>query len=134
MKAKTKNIFPNNPNVYVDFKISNRADIHLPLTGVKFYPKTEMNDTAKIQLFSDSKLVLELHSDDKLLAFIKFILDKANNLPISKILQSVKVPELSEFTEIFDNHEQMMKSIDKIQQNVQAHISQIFNQSILLTT
>lgn len=101
-------IYPANDDIYVDAKIKDRNDIHLPLS----FTQLEKQETGySLSLYSNEKEVISLHGDYELLHFINFILSNSPGTPISKILQGLEVPRSEDIKAVLTNHTEVESSL-----------------------
>lgn len=103
-------IYPNNSDIYLETLISERNDIHLPLTSA-ILEKSELTYTLK--LVSNDTQVLKLHGDQQLLQFIQFILSGAQSVAISTILQSLEIPSASELNQVLSTQDQVANNVNE---------------------
>ncbi|MFG1484972.1 hypothetical protein [Halobacteriovorax sp. RZ-2] len=103
-------IYPNNQDIYLETLISERSDIHLPLTSAIF-EKSE--HTTKLRLISNDTEVLNLHGELQLLQFIQFILSSAVGTPISTIIQSLEVPAAIELNSLLAEQDQVAQNVNE---------------------
>ncbi|MFG1499704.1 hypothetical protein ABMA70_05790 [Halobacteriovorax sp. XZX-3] len=103
-------IYPNNQDIYLETLITERNDIHLPLTSAIF-EKSE--HTTKLRLISNDREVLNLHGELQLLQFIQFILTSAVGTPISTIVQSLEVPAAKELNSLLAEQDQVAHNVNE---------------------
>ncbi len=103
-------IYPSNNDIYLENLISERNDIHLPLTSA-ILDKSE--HTNSLKLVSNNKDILKLHGDMQLLQFIQFILTNACGTPISTILQSLEVPSALDLNKLLSERDQTAQSVNE---------------------
>lgn len=130
--APTSAIYPNNPDVYIDFdNCANSSDLHLPLSQAKFQTKiVDDVKTYQLELWSDDKKVISLFSDKLMIYFLEFLLSHANGVSISQILQGIKIPSLENFKEIIDSYDQLNRALSTIRPELEIFCDRLFNISI----
>ena len=107
VKLKTYTIYPNNPDVYIDYKIKTHLELQLPLTSLQIKTEGENN----ILVFkSEEKEIVHLHSSVIMNHFIKFILQNASGVKIADLLLNLKVPSIIDLEAVTTNVEQIKAS------------------------
>lgn len=125
--SKKYSIYPDNQDIYVEFNSSQIEEIHRPLTKAK---KTKQGDDWKLELIHQDETVITLHSEENMLSFIEFILTKLAGCPISKIIQSVQAPRLSDLNNIFDSHMAQLKTFEKLRDKASENFNQVLSKTI----
>lgn len=87
---------PTHPDVYVDFIPGlDPQDLDRPLHRVELRAQVEGDHkTWFLELFSDVRSVVRLHSDEELLQFTQFVLQAAKGRSVGMILKALRLPEL----------------------------------------
>lgn len=93
-KLPTKPLYPQNADVFVDFKITNREELNFPLES--WTVKESSNDNQALSLISNGKVIVELHVKQCMSDFIQYILSFAQGTPIMKLLMAIHVPTSSD--------------------------------------
>jgi hypothetical protein len=127
VKLKTQAIYPNNPDVFIDYKFKAYQDLQLPLTSIQM--KNEGEEHILIFKFQE-KEILHLHSSLIMNHFIKFILQNANGIKIADILLNLKIPSIMGLEEATANVEQLKVSKLDLLKNTEALISTILRTQI----
>ncbi len=104
VKLKTFAIYPNNPDVYIDYKIKTHQELQLPLTSLQI-KNTE--ESSVLQFKFQDKDIVHLHSSSTMNHFIKFILQNATGVKIADLLLNLKVPTIQELEVVTNNVEQI---------------------------
>jgi hypothetical protein len=107
IKLKTTAIYPNNSDVYIDYKIKTHQELQLPLTSLVI--KNEGEVSLLIFKFQE-KEIIHLHSTCTMNHFIKFILQNATGVKIADILLNLKVPAITDLEAVTSNVEQIKLS------------------------
>lgn len=115
-------IYPNNQDIYLETLMSERSEIHLPLTSA-ILEKSE--HTTFLKLVSNNSEILKLHGDQQLLKFIQFILSSAKGTSISAILQSLEVPSAAELNAILSEQDQVAKEVNETFQLISTTLNNI---------
>lgn len=127
VKLKTNAIYPNNPDVYIDYKIKTHQELQLPLTSLQI--KTEGEECILIFKFQNQEII-HLHSNATMNHFIKFILQNAMGVKIADILLNLKVPSINDLTAVTTNVEQIKASKSLLLSNSEELISRILRTQI----
>lgn len=127
VKLKTNAIYPNNPDVFIDYKIQTHQELQLPLTATQL--KIEEENSILILKFQEREII-HLHSSITMNNFIKFILQNANGVKISDLLLNLKIPTLAELTEVTANVEQIKNSKSILINSVETLISNLLRSQI----
>jgi len=130
--SKTYAIYPENEDVYVEFNNENSLQlIHSPFTSIK-QKKTEIDGVLNhfLEIYHNEILVITLFSEEEMLSFISYILKSLENVPMSAILQGIKVPRISDLKSIINSFHSMQKSIAIVSEELPGLIDQIINHKI----
>jgi hypothetical protein len=90
VKLKSYSIYPNNEEVYIDFKINSNLELQHPMTSLAVINNEELSI---LSLRSNEKEIIQLHASPIMIHFIKFILQNASGVKIADILLNLKVPK-----------------------------------------
>ncbi len=129
IKSSSYNIYPKNEDIFPKIPLKNPSDIHLPLTSIETGLEPD-NNTHYIQLISGDKVIVQLYTSDLLAKFMKFILSSAVDMPVSSILQNLKVPSSKELESILINHTSLRDSISHLEKNCNSRILSILTNNI----
>ncbi|MEI8346052.1 MAG: hypothetical protein WCG27_01195, partial [Pseudomonadota bacterium] len=129
LKSNLKPIYPQNQDIYVDFKIADPHDIHLPLTKA-LSKRDEQNHY--LELFSHDRPIIRLYSTLNITSFIKYLLDNSTNIPVSKLLQKIQIPTAENLDLILHNFKQMEDTLGQLKGKVTEQINRIITQQISL--
>jgi hypothetical protein len=127
VKLKTSAIYPNNPDVYIDYKIKTHQELQLPLTSLQV--KTEEEESVLIFKFQD-KEIINLHTTALMNHFIKFILQNATGVKIADILLNLKVPSINDLVSVTTNVEQIKVSKSALYKSTEDLISKLLRTQI----
>ncbi|MDO9182394.1 MAG: hypothetical protein Q7U04_08285, partial [Bacteriovorax sp.] len=127
IKLKTHAIYPNNPDVYIDYKINTHQELQLPLTSLQI--KTEIEESVLV-FKNQEKDILHLHSSVIMNHFIKFVLQNANGIKIADLLLNLKVPSIKDLLEVTSNVEQIKASKNLLITSTEDLISKILRTQI----
>lgn len=109
-------IYPNNQDVYVEFiEGTSPSDIHLSMTEIR--SQVSHKDEIKLchlDLIHQGKVIVRLHADELMIAFIHFILSQVSGLPISKILKAIHIPQLHELKHIVETTKDLKTSYEEL--------------------
>jgi hypothetical protein len=127
IKSPSYGIYPRSEDVFVNTPLKNPSDIHNELTHIE---ANLDGDNSFVKLFSGETLVVELYSAQLITQFSKFILESAVGMPISAILQNLKLPKASDLNEIVNNHSELKDTISSIRDNCNLRIQSILTNNI----
>ncbi len=127
VKLKTFAIYPNNPDIYIDYKIKTHQELQLPLTSLQI--KT-VEEGSVLEFKFQDKDVIHLHSSSTMNHFIKFILQNATGVKIADILLHLKVPTIKELEAVTSNVEQRKLSKSLLLKETENLISIILRSQI----
>lgn len=127
VKLKTHPLYPNNSDVYIDYKIKNHQELQLPLTSTQI--KSEGEENILIFKFQE-KEIIHLHSSALMNNFIKFILQNANGVKIAEILLNLKIPLIKDLEETSAKVEQINASKALILKETEELISTLLRTQI----
>jgi hypothetical protein len=127
LKLKSYPLLPKHEDIFVEFMFSKPDDIHNSLEKAKI--KFEKEQYC-LELYSEAKLIIKFYSEKNLLKFMKFILSKFQNVPISQIIQSFKVPKLSEFNPVIEEYTVLQSILEEIDTNARRQMTDLITQQI----
>lgn len=129
--AKTYPIYPTHKDVHVEFNTDVLEKIHLPLTKVKMKSSTEVEARVYLELSHNDEPIISIYSDENMLYFLEFLLKNVTNLPIAKILQGIRVPELENLESILNSYKSLKRAILSLEQKISQDLNQLFNSVII---
>ena len=112
-------VFPNNEDFFVEFNNFQPEDLSLPLDNAilkKVEDEEEKEEQYFLSLLSDGKCLVKIYAEKDLLEFLRYLVSNFHGVPISKILQGIKVPSKSDFklcTEKFLGTSKSFRILDK---------------------
>ncbi|MBL6989414.1 MAG: hypothetical protein ISR65_06535 [Bacteriovoracaceae bacterium] len=123
LKMQSTNIFPNHPDIYIEFLSEDPSKIHSNYT----HSLTKSKDgNHYLEVYSEDHAVLQIYSTPATLSFIEFILSSIDNTPISQFLQMVKVPSPSDLEQVINN----LIMLENCFKELLLHTTSIINQTI----
>jgi hypothetical protein len=130
--AKTYELYPNNPDIFTEFNSdNNQSFIHKELTKTKIVKSIiEEQVSYGLELYNKDTLIATLYSDIEMLQFIDFILSNITNVPISSLIQAVKVPRLEDLKSVIRSFKLMNSTISSIYDDLNLFNEQILNKII----
>lgn len=130
--SKTHAIYPDNPDVYVEFNNDNSLNlIHSPLQKAKKRVKEmEGVESVCLELYANDCVVISIYSHEDMILFLKFIFENLNGMPLSQLLQGVAAPRLSDLQSIISTFNSLRKTLDDIHKRIPGIFSSLINQSI----
>tara|TARA_Y100000768_G_C23990629_1_gene692370 strand:- start:7442 stop:10291 length:2850 start_codon:yes stop_codon:yes gene_type:complete len=130
--SKTYPIYPENEEIYIEFSSDAGQNIHSQLTHTKTVNKKIGEDEVFfVELFAGEKALLKLHSDKDMVQFLKFILDHAEGVPISTILQSVSVPRIEDLKSILNSFNSLCRTLTEVAEKITPIQNRLLNSVIL---
>lgn len=127
VKLKTSAIYPNNSDIYIDYKIKTHQELQLPLTSLQI--KTDGEESILIFKFQDKDIV-HLHTTATMSHFMKFILQNAIGVKIADILLNLKVPGIKDLEAVTANIEQIKASKSFLLEGTENLISNLLRTQI----
>lgn len=127
IKTSSQSIYPKSEDIFVNTPLKNPSDIHSVLTGLE----TNFDgDNSFVKLCANDSVIVELFSSQLLCQFSKFILESAVGMPISAILQNLKLPRADDLNEIVNNHTELKDTISDIRDICNLRIQTILTNNI----
>ena len=127
IKTPSVNIYPRSEDIFINTPLTNPSDIHSELTRVESHLAA---DNSYIKLFSNEILIVEFFSGELLTQFGNFILESAIGMPISTILQNLKMPKANDLQLIINNHSELTNTISNIENICNTRIQSILTNNI----
>lgn len=127
LKLDCKSVYPQNDEVFLDFQIKSKDEIHLPLTQT--LQKSE-GENCFLEVYSNEKLILKVYSEASVLQFMKFILESATGNAISSVIPNIQVPLASELESVLERFEAVSTTFDYIQNETYQLISNLLQKQI----
>lgn len=130
--SKTYPIYPENPDVYIEFNNENSLQlIHCAFTQFK-QKKKELDgiENHVLEIYYNDILVLSLYSDEEMLSFISFILRNLKNVPMSQILQGISVPRLEDLKSIINSYNSMQRTLSSVAEQLPQILDKLINLKI----
>lgn len=132
LMSKTFPIYPDNKDIFVEFTTDVLEKIHAPLSKVKQNIIQIIDKPGHVlELYAEDEIIVSIHSNEKMIHFLEFLMSNIQSVPISKILQGVKVPNLVDLESILSSYESLQKCLFKLKQTVPKEIEQLINSTIL---
>jgi hypothetical protein len=130
--TKTHPIYPKNKDIYLEFNnLNNASYLHTPLQKIRKNSKTDSGITSHfLELYSQNEKVITLYSDENMINFLEFLLAKTTQVPLSKILQGVQVPELENLKNIIQSFNSLQKALNEIHDRISPMIESLINRVI----
>lgn len=127
VKLKTYSIYPNNSDVFIDYKIKTHQELQLPLTTLQIKNEEEVSI---LTLKSADKEIIQLNARPLMIQFIKFILNRAQGVSIANILTNLRIPSSEELEIITQNVEQIKNTKLKLLEECEQMIAHILRTQI----
>lgn len=129
--SKTAPIYPDNKEVYIEFNHQALNMIHRPLTKIKLDTQIQGNHVSHlIHLFNDEDIILTIFSDEVIIQFLDFILKNVEGMPISKVLQAIRVPEINDLKAILESYKLLTKTLSEVSTKLPKINDQLINSII----
>jgi hypothetical protein len=127
VQKPTRPLDLDNKDIFFEFVHSLPSDIHLPLTSSSI----RINHDGELKLYmlelnSAGKVIVRLHGEEIILLFINFILSQALNVPISKVLRAIHVPDINDLREVIETTQGLKHTYQEILTRVQNSILEAF--------
>lgn len=127
VKLKTFPIYPNNADVYIDYKIKTHEELQYPLTSMAL--KNEGEESVLI-FKCQEKDIIHLHSSSLMNHFIKFVLQNATGVKIADILVNLRIPSFADLTNVTNSVEQIKNSKELLLKETEELISTLLRNQI----
>lgn len=130
--SKTYSIYPDNPDVYVEFNNENSLNlIHAPLQKARKKIKDQDGtQSVYLELTANNSPVISIYSDEDMIIFLKFILENLEGVPLSQLLQGVAAPRLSDLKSIISSFNSLRKTLEETLERIPRLYSSLINNSI----
>ena len=130
--SKTRPIYPNNPDVFIDFNNNSDASfLHKPLQRFRRIHNSENDVTSfGIELFCEDERIITLYSDEAMIQFLEFILAQTTQMPLAKILQAVNIPYLEDLKSIISSFHSLQEVLNQVHDRITPMIEGLINSVI----
>lgn len=127
VKIETQPLFPDHNDVYIEFdEKCTKADIQRPFSFSRIVSEAETQSQRYfVELMSGEKTIVRLYTKQSMAGFIQFILQGANGLPISQILQSLQIPKVSELERVIEHYENLVDSLSDLEKSIEKKINSL---------
>jgi hypothetical protein len=122
--ASSTPIFPQNPDVFIDFKLTSKSMLQYPLERVEIHHKSNKKH---LSLSGHGEELLHLYSDEITLNFLKFLCQQLIGIECSKVIQGLRIPSSKAIQSIVSEHQYTKNTLIKIHQNCTEIIKIIFS-------
>lgn len=130
--AKTNPIYPENPEIFVDFNSDTHNLIHNSLDQIKLTSSKIHGDMVYgIELYHKGEKVLTLFSDEDMTYFLDFLLKQTIGVSISQVLKGIAVPELTNLKSIVDSYKSLMRTIIDVESRLLMLHDRLLSSAIL---
>lgn len=127
-KLPTKPLYPQNSDVFVDFKITDRNELNLGLES--WTVKDSTNGNVALMLIAQGKTVVEIHTQQCMSDFIQYIFSFAQGTPILRLLTAIHVPNASDLESTLAQYNQQKLDFKFIFDRLKNLLDQTLNQRI----
>ncbi len=129
MSKKLQAIYPRNQDFFVEIKCHSPQELHSPFTGcvLKSYQdfNHEKGEEFYLEFQSHNKVILNLYSHKESLLFVQFLLKSTSMIPVSQILQQIKLPQHSDLLECFEKFQTLRTTLLNLYEKSAFFIDQI---------
>ncbi len=126
LSFKLMNLYPNNEEVFIAF-YGEHKDVF------KKFTKSSISfegDKSKVDLFSDDALVISIHCEKYLGAFIHFCLKNISNIPISDLIKSLRVPSSEDLKDLSCQFLNKKSNFKDLSEDVEVLMNSIFRKLV----
>jgi len=118
----------DNPDVYVAFVDGTEAqDLRSPLKRVELRTYVEgERKSFSLELLTETRSIVQLHSEEELLLFIQFVLQGAKGRPVGQVLKALHVPALAEVRAVIGESLAQQKIFSALQREAHQLLEQNF--------
>ena len=127
LSLESFSLVPKHDDIFIEFVSDNPNDIHESLTKTSICKGEDQN---LMKLFNKDKHILNLYSEHSMLDFINFIVSSSSNIPISAIVQNLKLPKLADFNLVIDGYKELQELLESIESDNQRTMTNLFTQQI----
>ncbi len=127
VKLKTFPIYPNNSEVFVEIESKDSKKLYSKLDSVVL---KNVDQEYKLELRSNEETIISLHSTEIVLKFLRYVLQRANQFPISDVIVGLKSPTIQELEKLVEKHSEIKEAKWKILEAINLKISQILRSEI----
>lgn len=144
-EGPTKNVFQNNiviesllnafklpihtghPDVYTKLLKTSQQELRLPISG---FDLSEKDGKYCLEILSYDEKLAEIYSEEKVLEFIRFILESAIGQSFLDIFFYIEVPKAEVILSTLKAHHSITNTIDSLYQTVTTRISNLITRQI----
>ncbi len=127
VKLPTSLIYPNNQDVYIEYKIPTHHDLQLPLSSVVLKSGEDFN---YLVLKNENRDIVHLHGNITMLNFIKYIIQNAAGLRIVDVLMNLRIPRAVELEEAMNKIQEVQDTQMDLLQKTKDLISTILRNQL----
>lgn len=144
-EGPTKNIFQNNiviealinapklpihtghPDVYTKLLKTSQQELRLPITG---FDLSEKNGKYCLEVLSYDEKLAEIYSDEKVLEFIRFIMESAMGKSFLDVFFYIEIPKAEYLVQTIQSHRIITESIEELYNTTSLKISNLITKHI----
>lgn len=147
-EGPTKNVFQNNivieslmsafklpihtghPDVYTKLLKTSQNELRLPISG---FDLSEKDGKHCLEVFSYDEKLAEIYSEEKVLEFIRFILESTIGRPFLDIFFYIEIPKADVIIATLESHQSITNTIESLYLNITNRISNLITRQISLS-
>jgi hypothetical protein len=144
-EGPTKNIFQNNivieslinapklpihtghPDVYTKLLKTSQQELRLPITG---FDLSEKNGKYCLEVLSYDEKLAEIYSEEKVLEFIRFIMESAMGKSFLDVFFYIEVPKAEYLVQTINSHRIIAEAIEELYNSTSMRISNLITKHI----
>lgn len=125
LEAPKKCIYPQNEDVFTEFKMNCREQLSLELEAVQIKRDPRDNQLAIVSLIHNSEVLVNLYCDYHLGHFIQFLMNKMKGIPIGQAIISTQVPSGSQMAKIIEPYGKWQSILNELLLSNQSKINKL---------
>jgi hypothetical protein len=83
-----------------------------------------------LEIWSNEKILVKLHGDEKLLSLIQCILKSVQNVSVSSLLKALQLPKAFDLNQIIQNGSNIKMELTKLQSQIDSFIETCFKSNL----
>jgi hypothetical protein len=124
-KLPSKRLYPENDDIYLDFKIQSEADLSLTFTkAIKKTQTLKGNLMYSLELYHENRLMLEIFGEQYSIEFINYLLTFVVDIEISRLLLSLYLPKANDLKTTIEKFIHQKQEYKNIHQKLSHLLSQ----------
>jgi hypothetical protein len=124
-KLPSKRLYPENDDIFLDFKIQTESDLNLTFTkAIKKTQTLKGNLMHSLEIYHENRLMLEIFGEQYSIDFINYLLGFVLDLEISRLLVCLYLPSTADLKSTIDKFIHQKQEYKNIYQKLSHLLSQ----------